>query len=312
MDSFESALARSMKEACSDVMVPGAMKGQVLRRARVRRTTAVVAGVAGMAAVFALLLTIGGDSVVVEGTDLPPAGPNVAPYEGGPVTGGCGIDPIEGDRLDVPDGAICGWTARGDVDGDGELETVYTYGEPQGEGEGREEAHWFVEVVDIGRAWRKSLHPLPSLPSDSFVPFEPRLMGTVDASGDGRSEIFVALEVGNGVSAGIFFLDQEGLKPVLEADQRFLFSVTASVNYRAGLTCESGEAGEPPALVVRRAQVNGSGNFDLTTIRYLWNPDGSVRTDGSAEEKADEEDPSVQSAGDFHCFGLGSGALGVE
>jgi hypothetical protein len=207
-------------------------------------------------------------------------------------------------RRGIPDGAICAWSAPGDVDGDGDLETISTYGKPDGygygEGGGGEDgALWFLSVQEPHQMMGL---PLEEPPTSSFMVYEPRLMGTVDADGDGASEIFVALEVGNGASVGIFTLEEDGLHRVLAGDQRFLFSVAASAAHRMGMSCATDPDGSR-VLLVREAEATEAGYFVVTTSRYLWES-GTLRPDGSSRERAEGEDQLVRRSQAVDCFGF--------
>jgi hypothetical protein len=312
MDDFETTLGRRLKEASADVEVPPAMRSRVLRRSKVGRAGSVLAGALAAFVLVAGALAVTGDPRVSE-APTPPAGvvPAVTPYAAAPLTGGCGVEGVKEDRGSIPDGAVCAWSAPGDVDGDGDLETISTYGEPNdtGEGGGENGARWFLSVLEPNH---KIARPLDEPTFSSFMPYEPRLIGTVDANGDGTSEIFVALAVGNGATGGIFSLREDGLHPVVESsptDQlvgeegRFLFGVAASAAHRMGMSCEKDPDGTP-VLLVREAGATESGDFKITTSRYQWESPTLLRPDGTSEERVGGEDPLVRASQSVDCFGL--------
>jgi hypothetical protein len=131
--------------------------------------------------------------------------------------------------------------------------------------------------------------------------FEPRLVGTADADGDGSSEVFVVLESGNdGASVGIYVLDDD-LKLLSWSENPLIFSVANALNFRGGLTCEA-----DGALRVVEASRSEDDTFAVSSETYRWRSASSLEPRAASEVRtgAAEQDDEVKKADGIHCRGL--------
>jgi hypothetical protein len=274
------------------------MEQRVLRKARVRR---VIVPAVLVAAVVAALLAFPFPNSTDQGVStrprVVPAGEARTP---GPP---CTTKRFILARKDVlPATARCRSSATGDFDGDGSKDRVFSYGLM-----GRRlksnpdwyDTTWYLRVVfSDGRTITVTAPTEMKFGMGLF----PRLAGTADADGDGKSEIFFAHEVGNGATLSIYALDGRSLRQVYEPPRPFAFSVAGSINFRSGMSCEG--TSEDPRLVVRTAEVTEGGGFHVTTTGYRWTAQSTVTQASFDEADVGSDDPALKEVQRLSCRGL--------
>ena len=288
--SFETELRRRMNVAADAVVVPRSMQDRVLRRARRRRRATVAGSVLALCALVTIVAMT--PWAGPRGADvLPPVGPSSASHLATPVGNEpCGYgDVVPAQHPDLPSDASCAWAAPGDFDGDGQRDTIFSFGIGG-------------DQDPTNRRWLESTWHLRAVLGDGSVssanfesamklgmPLVPRVIGTVDADGDGDSEIFLAPDIGNGAAAVIYSLDDGTLSRVSDVSTgrpvRFEVSIAAGANFSSGLGCSDADASQDPALVVTTAEQSSDKQLLVTKRRYEWISSTEVRREYTREEK---------------------------
>lgn len=280
MNAFESELGRRLQEATEGLAVSPALARRTLMRARRRRrTSGAIAGLAGLAAVAAVIWAWPSADSPYQG--LPPArivpeahaaqrlGPSACTYG----------HTVRARARELPGGALCAWVADADLDGDGRSDRVFSYGLAGGPTKANPKwlrSHWRLRAT---LATGETLAARFSSDMKLGMPSTPRLVGSVDADGDGDSEVFLATDVGNGATLVLYALDGRRLAEVFEPPRQFAFTVTGGVNLLSGLSCENADGHDGPELVVRTAQGAEGGtsqSYETSTAIYRWTGDASL------------------------------------
>lgn len=310
MTDFVDDLERRLHETASAISTSSELAAVTLRRARRRRLSTAVsavaaAGVIGVA-IFSLVaaLPFGGDR-----RDHPISPASTVPANQAERLGSRPCAYGRAVRAEIPGNpkngrpARCAWHATGDVDGDGEIDDVYSFGTSRGPTKTdpkwlRSNWYLFVELAD-GSVFR----PFPS-EMKLGMPVTPQLVGTADADSDGASEIFLASDIGNGATVSIWAFDDRDVHEVHEPPRPFEFNVTGSVNYRAGVTCSDVDADGTAELVVSEAQATENGDFATSRSTYEWLDQSTVGQSDFASATIPPEDPSLAEYGSLDCEGL--------
>ncbi|MCU0268281.1 MAG: hypothetical protein MUF83_06495 [Acidimicrobiales bacterium] len=184
-------------------------------------------------------------------------------------------------------GATAETTAAGDVDGDGDLDTIV--GHQAG-------ADWRVRVELAAGGSAEHVVPGAGVGASSVV-----VHGGIDVDGDSSEEVVARVGSGAGTQIiGLFVLQGCDLVPVVIEEGPAEFPVGATVGGISGVQCGGGEESEPALFWYQGTSDDGL-TFDVETIRYTL--------DGDTLTVAGVEPPGTASVGDelytaastFHC-----------
>jgi hypothetical protein len=134
----------------------------------------------------------------------------------------------------IPVGAIDLATIAGDVDGDGMVDEISTYGEP-------DRSVWWIRT-ELGRGEVIESAIADALLFDLGFPLV-RPVGAVDLDGDGTAEVFVVLSAG-AATEDVGLIDVVGCTAVrmenAATGEPAVFQIGSSAGHSSGLRCEPG------------------------------------------------------------------------
>jgi hypothetical protein len=175
--------------------------------------------------------------------------------------------PVSGDAA-VPPGSGCVSEARADLDGDGTDDRFLLFASLNDDGTPR---RWLA-MADLSSA---GVTPVAVVPTGQGVAtVYPRVIGAVDANGDGRAEVFVKLSailyhVGGEQIEGVFGVRGGRVRPVtVMGGGRFVFRAGGISRYGDGALCA--RRGGRRVLLVRHVEQVQPSFWERTERAFVW------------------------------------------